>query len=620
MSTIDLTNLNNIAHNVRYRLLKTIATAGTGHSGACCSSTELMTVLYFGHVLKYSNDPDHPDRDFVLARGHVGPLRYNIFNMLGWMNDDEMLQYRQFGTRMAGHEDMHLTPGVDLTPSGSLGMLLSYACGARYSFKKRGKRNRMFCFLGDGESQEGNVSEAARYIGHIGLDGIIVVIDNNKKQLSTAAKYVDSCDLDKLWSAYGFEVIVINDGHDVQEVKNAYDQATKLAEAGPVCIIANTIKGMGIPNAETHYNGYHAYHKSVGDEVVNDFPLEEAVEEWGKNLPSYTVDHLSDYWLDKPESETTNRQFIIPQLVNNECEENSFEYLYEYFQQLNESRKTATNNFYFMCADYPPRAMIYGSGQFNLPEFDYMNVGIREQHLVAMAHGISVVEPDAIVFLFCGDPFMYRCADQVNVLAQSNDNVIIYATNGGLSGAKNGFTHQSVGQPGCFMTMPGIQVYEPSSKEEWHFAMNRAFTESGPKYIRVHKTFGPYSLGTMSGNYSMIASGSAFTAISCGMVINEVVEANKLSSVKGTVISLVSLKELDGLANLIVPNRPLYIFYNGNVRVISSEICRQLVLSNKQISDLVEIGFDKGRTGGIRELMEHYGMDRNSIQQLFEKN
>lgn len=90
----------------------------------------------------------------MLVRGHLGPLRYNLFAMLGWMDQEETLHYREYGSRLHGHEDTRVTPGVDITPSGSLGMLLSYAVGARYSFKRRGRDNRLFCFLGTARNRK----------------------------------------------------------------------------------------------------------------------------------------------------------------------------------------------------------------------------------------------------------------------------------------------------------------------------------------------------------------------------------------------------------------------------------------------------------------------------------
>jgi transketolase len=257
----SLEQFNKIVKLLKNNMFKTIDVAKTGHIGACCSSTELMAVLYFTDILRYDvNNPHHPDRDYVLVRGHLGPLRYNIFSLLGWLNSEEMTEYRKLGSRLCGHEDMHITPGVDITPSGSLGMLLSYAVGANIGFKNMGRNNRIFCFLGDGEEQEGNVSEAARHASNIGCKGLITIIDANSKQLSTATKFTDggSC-LHDIWTGYGWNVFTIFNGHDPKEIYDIYKCAIEKSKEGPVCIIANTIKGNGLEGDQDHYCGYLSF-------------------------------------------------------------------------------------------------------------------------------------------------------------------------------------------------------------------------------------------------------------------------------------------------------------------------------------------------------------------------
>ncbi len=153
--------LEAIAAELRKRAFETIKVAKSGHLGASSSSTELMTALYF-HRLNYDiGNSKHPERDRILVRGHLGPLRYSLFSLLGWINETELQSYRSLGSRLQGHESMSL-PGVDLTPSGSLGMLLSYGAGIALVAKKKRKNFLTYVFLGDGEEQEGNVSEAAR--------------------------------------------------------------------------------------------------------------------------------------------------------------------------------------------------------------------------------------------------------------------------------------------------------------------------------------------------------------------------------------------------------------------------------------------------------------------------
>ena len=191
---------------LRLKVFEVCQNAGSGHIGGSSAAVELFVALYFGGILKYSPvDPCHPDRDRVLVRGHIGPLRYPLFNLLGWLEDDELLQYRRLGSRLHGHEDYQATPGVDITPSGSLGMLLSYGVGCSLSGRDAIKDYTTFVFIGDGEEQEGNVSEAARHVAHLGLTNLIAILDRNGKQLSDPTTIADSSNVEALWSAYGWK-------------------------------------------------------------------------------------------------------------------------------------------------------------------------------------------------------------------------------------------------------------------------------------------------------------------------------------------------------------------------------------------------------------------------------
>ena len=173
-----------LSHEVRKNVFEICLNANNGHIGGCSGAVELFVTLYFGGILHYGHgDMPDVDRDRVLVRGHLGPLRYKIFSLLGYIQESELGGYRRYGSRLHGHEDHLETPGVDITPSGSLGMILSYGVGSAYAAKQAGMTYRSYVFLGDGEEQEGNVSEAARHAAHLRLSNLIVVIDKNTKQL-----------------------------------------------------------------------------------------------------------------------------------------------------------------------------------------------------------------------------------------------------------------------------------------------------------------------------------------------------------------------------------------------------------------------------------------------------
>ena len=257
---LDNFQLSAIASQLRLKVFEICKKAKSGHIGASSAAVELFTALYFGGILKYdASDPQHSDRDRVLVRGHLGPLRYAIFSLLGWIENEELESYRRLGSRLQGHENHLETPGVDITPSGSLGMLLSYGVGCAISALNQGKDYKTYVFLGDGEEQEGNVSEAARHAAHLKLPNLIAVIDRNHKQLSDPTVVCDSSDLAAVWRGYGWRVIHLMDGNDIVATSRAFHSVLSEMKDGekPIVLIANTSKGLGLPGAKEHFSGYH---------------------------------------------------------------------------------------------------------------------------------------------------------------------------------------------------------------------------------------------------------------------------------------------------------------------------------------------------------------------------
>jgi len=630
----DWSTLETLTLTLKRNMLRTVQKAQTGHLGACCSSTELMAALYFTDILRYDSDePRHPDRDLVLVRGHLGPLRYNLFSMIGWMKPEEMSQYREFGSRLCGHEEMSVTPGVDITPSGSLGMLLSYAVGACTSFKRRGLDRRVFCFLGDGEEEEGNVAEAARHGAHLAgrgeLEGLIAIIDRNRKQLSTSLSQTDGADLERMWRGYGWRTLPV-DGHDVRAVYATYRQAVRWAstesDGRPVCIIAETVKGNGVPGAEAHYCGYHVFHHTSEDDQKNRMPIEDAIEAAERRLEGKTAAvPRRTLGLAHPVREMTRRDLPTIEPEARDERVTSYEYLNEFLRTF---APRLEDKLYVLTADYPPRDLIYGEGMFSVPNVTYVNTGLREQHTMAMAHGIRTVEPQANILILCGDPFFYRSADQLNALAQAGSKVVVYSVQAGLSGAKNGTTHQSSGQSGVALTMPGVRFFEPSSKRDWFYVMHRAFRESGPTYVRTHKLETPFDFGGFEeAPFYRVPIGDGVPAasiVSNGMVIGEAVEAaRRLHDEDGVdthVINVLEPKRVDGIGRHVVRGCPLLVLYNGSPQVLSGPVSTALLREGVHPSTIIEQGFDMGRTGSIADLLRHFGLDQDGIYKLAKQH
>lgn len=244
----DVEFLKKKANDIRRDIVHMIHKAGAGHPGGSLSAADIVTALYF-HVMKVDpKKPDWEDRDrFILSKGHACPVWYAALAEKGYFGMEHLDTLRKFHSILQGHPDMKKTPGIDMT-SGSLGNGLSVGIGMALSAKAKKKDYNVYVMLGDGEIQEGMVWEAAMAGAHYNLDNLTAIIDYNGLQVDGWSKDIMSVHpVVEKFEAFGWTVIEIN-GHDMYEILNAFQQASKVK--GPVAIVANTVKGKGISYME----------------------------------------------------------------------------------------------------------------------------------------------------------------------------------------------------------------------------------------------------------------------------------------------------------------------------------------------------------------------------------
>lgn len=237
--------LPEIARRVRYNTLYMITKAGSGHPGGSLSAVDIMVALYF-NIMRYRvDDPFWEDRDrFILSKGHACPALYAIFYELGIINREELDTLRKPGSRLQGHPDVKKLPWAEFS-SGSLGQGLSFAVGVALAGKVDKKDYYTFALIGDGESQEGQVWEAAMSARKFQLDHLIGITDRNGLQIDGDTESVMPLDpLADKWRAFGWNVIEI-DGHNFSQIISAVERA-KENKGTPTMIIAHTIKGKGV--------------------------------------------------------------------------------------------------------------------------------------------------------------------------------------------------------------------------------------------------------------------------------------------------------------------------------------------------------------------------------------
>ena len=270
MEQTKINELKSIAANVRLGILEGTHAAASGHPGGSLSIADIITYLYFEEMNVDPSNPQWDGRDrLVLSKGHTAPALYATLAQKGFFDKNEIKNLRQIDSFLQGHPDMKGIPGVDMS-TGSLGLGFSAACGMALSAKLDGKTHRIYAIVGDGESQEGQIWEAAMFASHYKLDNLCLVIDWNGLQIDGPVEEVmNPTPYDKKLEAFGFYVISIN-GHDFEQIASAFDIA-KTQKGKPTAIIAKTIKGKGVSFMENQV-GWHG-------SAPNDEQYEKAVAE-----------------------------------------------------------------------------------------------------------------------------------------------------------------------------------------------------------------------------------------------------------------------------------------------------------------------------------------------------
>jgi len=243
------------AARMRRDIVEMIAEAGSGHPGGSLSAADIVASLYLGVMRHDSARPDWPERDrFVLSKGHAAPVLYAALAETGYLGRDHLGTLRKLGSILQGHPDMKKTPGVEVS-TGSLGQGLAIANGIALALRIDDNDARVFCLLGDGELQEGEVWEAAMFAPHHGLDHVVAIVDHNGLQIDgTCDDVMCLGGVAEKFDAFGWEVREVG-GHDVPELLDALT-APPATEGVPVAVIAYTVKGRGVSfmegNADWH--------------------------------------------------------------------------------------------------------------------------------------------------------------------------------------------------------------------------------------------------------------------------------------------------------------------------------------------------------------------------------
>lgn len=257
MDNKSMKDLCKLACKIRIGILEGVFSAQSGHPGGSLSIADLLAYLYSKELRVNPKNPQDPNRDrLILSKGHAAPALYSILAHMGFFELEDLKTLRKLGSHLQGHPSMKSTPGVDMT-TGSLGQGISAACGMALGAKLNNSDARVYCILGDGEIEEGQVWEAAMFASHYNLDNLCLFVDNNSLQIDGSIQEVAGLsNIPEKFSSFGFNVLEI-DGHDFEQIEDAINQA-KSFKSKPSAIVMKTNKGKCVSYMENNVSWHGA--------------------------------------------------------------------------------------------------------------------------------------------------------------------------------------------------------------------------------------------------------------------------------------------------------------------------------------------------------------------------
>jgi transketolase len=249
--THNLPELQEISKRIRRDIIQMIGAAKSGHPGGSLSAVEILVTLYWDVMRHNPAQPEWPDRDrFILSKGHAAPVLYSVMAECGYTPKDQLQTLRKLGSIYQGHPDKRFIPALEAS-TGSLGEGLSLALGMGLAARADGRPTRIFCVLGDGESQEGQVWEAAMFGSYHKVDNVVAIVDYNGIQLDGFVKDIlDVAPLADKWRGFGWHTLEV-DGHDIGALQAAFAEAASV-KGKPTAVVAHTVKGKGVSFMENN--------------------------------------------------------------------------------------------------------------------------------------------------------------------------------------------------------------------------------------------------------------------------------------------------------------------------------------------------------------------------------
>ena len=661
----DLYVLNKV---LQQDTIEMIYKAGSGHPGGSLSMLNMVTALYFSGLMRIDpNDPNWVNRDrLVLSKGHAAPGLYAALGRRGYFSVEEFNTLRKLGSRLQGHTDMTKTPGVDMS-AGSLGVGISAAVGMAIAAKMDDRDYMTYVMLGDGETQEGQVSEAARQAAAMGLDNLIAFLDWNGMQIDGKVTEVD---LDyegqlRLWEARGWNVIRA-DGSDMADILRAIAMAKSMKNGKPVIIIAKTIKGAGLQGMAAHGSAPKEADVKSAIDTIN--TAIAAVKGDGFNAArhiQYVVGRVSLSKKDKAavDEENNRRTYererkLLEVIQSEKADEAKRELEKAYDADKKIATRTSTGDELALLglqdldvigttADLNGSVMFVkfaeavGTFSGTNPLGRYIPAGISEASMFSMKAGLASC--GKIPFSGTFSVFTTRMVDQINAVLNTDLPAIIVGTHGGLATGPDGRTHQDAHSLGVLGALPRVKLYEGADAVEARVLLRYIYDtvrkEGGIHYIRparlntliLAKPEG-WQEGAKKGFYVLYDSeaGKAPAAgkydvviVSSGVMAVDTVAAAKELAASGQKVKVVNVTQLKEISNdknvkefgsLIAGCTKLISVIDALPETLGSRINEVLVKEHIMPASLRALGIQEfGESGAPAELYKKHGFDKDGI-------
>jgi transketolase len=641
---LSVEELRRAAAEMRALNLVNIFAAGSGHPGGTLSIMDIAAALYLRVLNHDPKNPAWPDRDRVFwSAGHKAPALYVALGKAGYFPLEDTVLLRQLGSGFEGHPNWLKLPGVEIS-SGSLGQGLGIAVGNALAGKLRGRSYRVYCIMGDGEQQEGNIWEAAMAAGHYRLDNLCGIVDKNDLQIDGWVREVMNIDpLAGKYEAFNWNVVEI-DGHDINQILDAFERAGE-SQGRPTVVIAHTVKGKGVSFMENEA-GWHGvapnreqFEKAIVDLATPSVPRERVetllarAGENARRVARQAKDALPqfrrDYWWNagptmQVDMDATRMGFGRGLEIAG-----------------------ADERVVTIHADI--------SGSIRITDFEakhperkprVFSVGIAEQNMMGVAAGLAkegLIPVTGTYGVFASG----RCWDQIRTtICYSDLNVKIAGAHGGISVGADGATHQALEEISLMSILPNMHVEVPCDSLETERATVHCLLELvGPAYLRfareatpvVTTRETPYTFGVanviryrgekprfleafdtfLSADYA--GEGESASIVACGPMVAEAMRAAWLlkeeHGIETRVVNLHTVKPLDVAAlvraadetHLIVTAEEHQVGGFGNL-VAGAILRHRQDFAQPLLFDMVGVQDRFGVSGKPWELMQSFGL------------